>query len=67
MVAHMLVQIPLLAIAGALGATGASSVAQERASARWNTSGMSGIVAGADRELLVDGAAGARLGARIAG
>lgn len=43
MVAHMLVQIPLLAIAGALGATALPRSLKSRV-ARWNKSGMSGIL-----------------------
>ena len=43
MVAHMLVQIPLLAIAGALGATALPSLLKSRV-ARWNQSGLSGTL-----------------------
>jgi hypothetical protein len=43
MVAHMLVQIPLLAIAGALGATAFPSLLKSRV-ARWNKSGLSGTL-----------------------
>ena len=43
MVAHMLVQIPLLAIAGALGATALPSLLKSRV-AGWNKSGLSGTL-----------------------